>query len=48
MGPVLFTDVVVIDASGAEPFPGEVLVQGNRIRTVARAASRSAVTRPAG
>src|SRR6476620_4594525 len=36
MGPFLFTDVVVIDASGAEPFPGEVLVQGNRIRTVAR------------
>ena len=36
MGPVLFTDVVVLDASGAEPFPGEVLVAGNRIRTVAR------------
>ena len=36
---------IVIDASGAEPYPGEVLVQGNRIRTSRVAASRSAVTR---
>ena len=40
MRPVLFTDVVVLDASGAEPFPGEVLVQGNRYPTVAVAASQ--------
>ena len=32
MGSVLFTDVMVLDASGADPYPGEVLVQGNRIR----------------
>ena len=36
MGSVLFTDVMVLDASGADRIPGEVLVQGNRIRTVAK------------
>ena len=36
MGSILLTDVEVLDASGAEPFPGEVLVQGNRIRKVAK------------
>ncbi|MGD9510678.1 MAG: amidohydrolase family protein [Geminicoccaceae bacterium] len=36
MGSILLTDVAVLDASGAEPYPGEVLVQGNRIRTVAK------------
>ncbi len=36
MGDVLFTNVRVFDGSGALPFAGEVLVQGNRIRRVAR------------
>ncbi|SMF55150.1 Imidazolonepropionase [Tistlia consotensis] len=37
MTDVLFTGVRVIDGSGAEPFDGQVLVRGNRIRKVARA-----------
>jgi N-acyl-D-aspartate/D-glutamate deacylase len=32
----LFTNVSVFDGSGQSSFPGEVLVQGNRIRTVAK------------
>ncbi|MCM0020257.1 MAG: amidohydrolase family protein [Tagaea sp.] len=36
MDPILFTNVRVIDGSGDYPFPGEVLVEGNRIRRVAR------------
>jgi imidazolonepropionase-like amidohydrolase len=32
----LFTNVQVIDGSGAQPFAGEVLVAGNRIKTIAR------------
>jgi imidazolonepropionase-like amidohydrolase len=36
MGQVLFTNVRVLDGTGAAPFPGEVLVQGNRIQRVAR------------
>lgn len=32
----LFTNVRIFDASGADPYTGEVLVQGNRIRRVAR------------
>ena len=31
MANVLFTNVRIIDATGAQPYPGEVLVQGNRI-----------------
>jgi imidazolonepropionase-like amidohydrolase len=38
MPDVLFTNVRVLDATGAQPYTGEVLVQGNRIRRVARAA----------
>jgi imidazolonepropionase-like amidohydrolase len=38
MGTVLFTNVRVIDGSGAPPFAGEVLVQGNRIARVGRGA----------
>jgi imidazolonepropionase-like amidohydrolase len=34
----LFTNVRVIDGSGAAPFAGEVLVQGNRVARVARGA----------
>ena len=33
---ILFTSVQVIDGSGAAPFAGEVLVEGNRIKAVAR------------
>ena len=36
MGNVLFTNVRIIDCSGAEPYTGDVLVQGNRIQRVAR------------
>ena len=38
MGNVLFTNVRIIDGSGAAPFAGEVLVQGNRIVRVGRGA----------
>jgi imidazolonepropionase-like amidohydrolase len=38
MGNILFTNVRVLDGSGDHPFTGEVLVQGNRIRRVARGA----------
>ena len=34
MGATLFTNVSILDGSGAEPFPGSVLVQGNRIASV--------------
>ena len=34
MAGTLFTNVKIFDGSGAEPFAGEVLVQGNRIETV--------------
>ena len=33
---VLFTNVRIIDGTGAAPFAGEVLVQGNRVARVAR------------
>ena len=36
MANVLFTNVRVLDATGAQPYPGEVLVQGNRIARVGR------------
>ena len=36
MTSVLFTNVRLIDGTGAAPFAGEVLVQGNRIARVAR------------
>jgi imidazolonepropionase-like amidohydrolase len=38
MANVLFTNVRVFDATGAQPYTGEVLVQGNRIVRVGRAA----------
>ena len=34
MGRTLFTGVQVLDCTGAEPYPGEVLVEGNRITAV--------------
>jgi imidazolonepropionase-like amidohydrolase len=36
MSSTLFTNVRVIDGSGAAPFAGDVLVQGNRISRIAR------------
>jgi len=36
MANVLFTNVRIIDATGAQPYGGEVLVQGNRIARVGR------------
>ena len=36
MADVLFTNVRIFDGTGAEPFAGEVLIQGNRIARVAR------------
>src|SRR5262245_65536858 len=38
MANVLFPNVRILDAGGAPPYPGEVLVQGNRISRVARGA----------
>jgi imidazolonepropionase-like amidohydrolase len=43
MANVLFTNARIIDGSGEHPYTGEVLVQGNRIRRVARG-SRSLPT----
>ncbi|MCS6921615.1 MAG: amidohydrolase family protein, partial [Elioraea sp.] len=45
MGNVLFTNVRILDGSGAQPYTGEVLIQGNRIARVARG---SRVLPPAG
>lgn len=36
MANVLFSNVRILDGSGAPPYPGEVLVQGNRIARLAR------------
>jgi imidazolonepropionase-like amidohydrolase len=36
MANILFTNVRILDGSGDYPYPGEVLVQGNRIRHVGR------------
>jgi imidazolonepropionase-like amidohydrolase len=36
MGDILFTNVRIIDGSGAPPYVGEALVRGNRIARVAR------------
>lgn len=36
----LFTDVMIFDGSGAPPFPGEILVRGERIEAVARGDER--------
>jgi hypothetical protein len=36
MGKTVFTGVRILDGSGEEPFAGEVLVEGNRIRGIAK------------
>ena len=38
MGSVLFTNVRIIDGTGAQPYAGEVLIQGNRIARIGRGA----------
>jgi imidazolonepropionase-like amidohydrolase len=38
MGSVLFTNVRIIDGTGAQPYAGEVLIHGNRISRVGRGA----------
>jgi len=40
MAKTLFTSVQIIDGSGDEPFAGEVLVEGNRIKKIARDGKR--------
>ena len=42
MAATLFTDVRIFDGGGGEGFRGEVLVQGNRIRKVAKGAGQIA------
>ena len=37
MARTLFTNVSVLDCSGAEPYSGQVLIEGNRIKATARA-----------
>jgi imidazolonepropionase-like amidohydrolase len=44
MASILYTNVRVLDGSGDHPFTGEVLVQGNRIRRVARGARTMPMT----
>ena len=38
--PTLFTNIRIFDGTGAPSFPGEALVEGNRIRAVARGDAR--------
>ena len=38
MGNVLFTNARILDGSGAQPFAGDVLIQGNRIARIGRGA----------
>ena len=44
MANVLFTNVRVIDGTGALPYPAEVLVQGNRISRITRGARTAALS----
>jgi imidazolonepropionase-like amidohydrolase len=44
MGITLFTNVRIVDGTGAAPYAGEVLVQGNRITRVTRGGRPSPVT----
>src|SRR5262245_62006554 len=36
MSRILFTNISIFDGSGAPTYPGEVLVEGNRIKTLAK------------
>jgi imidazolonepropionase-like amidohydrolase len=42
MSRTLFTNVSVLDCTGADPFAGQVLVEGNRIKAVAKAKDKVA------
>jgi imidazolonepropionase-like amidohydrolase len=44
MDSTLFTNVRILDGTGTMPYAGSVLVQGNRIRTVARSSAALAPT----
>ena len=48
MSGILFTNVSVLDGSGAEPFAGEVLVVGNRIKAIGRDGAAVERGRPRG
>jgi N-acyl-D-aspartate/D-glutamate deacylase len=37
---VLLTNVRILDGTGEYPYTGEVLVQGNRIKSIAKGSSR--------
>jgi len=43
MARTLFDNVAILDGSGAEPFPGRVLIEDNRIRSVMPAAAREPI-----
>jgi imidazolonepropionase-like amidohydrolase len=40
MASTLFANVTVLDGTGAKPYPGEVLVEGNRIKKLAKAGAK--------
>jgi imidazolonepropionase-like amidohydrolase len=40
MGRTLFTDVNILDCTGAQPYAGEVLIEGNRIKQIAKAGKK--------
>ena len=40
MSDTLFTNVKIFDGSGSEPYQGEVLVHGNRIKSIGGGSSR--------
>jgi len=42
MARTLFTAVQILDCTGAEPYPGEVSIEGNRIAEVVRSPARAA------
>ena len=39
-GPIHFTNVRILDATGEYSYTGEVVVQGNRIKQITRGSSR--------
>jgi N-acyl-D-aspartate/D-glutamate deacylase len=44
MSDILITNARIFDGSGSQPFTGEVLVQGNRIRQVRRGGAGGGAT----
>jgi imidazolonepropionase-like amidohydrolase len=40
MGGTLFTNVSILDCTGSQPYAGEVLIEGNRIKQVAKAGKK--------